>query len=226
MGTLRGTDPLSTDWSILVLLLVLGYLAWTNFNAPRKWRLIWETVERTRISRRSMREEIDLNDRSLIGLWAVAGVVVALFLYQSGVLMGMLGPRWDHYLELLLVVMAIAVAQVLVQRIAGWLFNGDGGLQEYTYNLVLGQVVTGLALLPLTVLMIGQASWRQGLLVVGIAVLLLVFLVRWVRALVIGRTSGMPYRHIFLYLCATEILPLAILIRTLERSVPPASQLL
>ncbi|MCB0790740.1 MAG: DUF4271 domain-containing protein [Flavobacteriales bacterium] len=226
MGTLRGTDPLSTDWSIVVLLLVVGYLAWTNLNAPRKWRLLWETVERVRISRRSMREDINLNDRSLIGLWIMAGVIMALFLYQVGVYFGALRPRWDHFAELALLLMVLAAGQVVVQRLTGWLFKGDGGLQEYTYNLVLGQVVTGLALLPVSVLVVGWSPWRQVLVIVGLAIILLVHLVRWVRALVIGRGAGLPTGHIFLYLCATEILPLAILIRTLQRSAPPASQLL
>ena len=82
MGTLRFQDPLSADWVALLFVLVLAQLAWTNVTSPKKWRLVMEGAFRTRISRRSMREEIDLQDRSLPGLWWAALVGGALFIYQ------------------------------------------------------------------------------------------------------------------------------------------------
>ncbi|MCB0774190.1 MAG: hypothetical protein KDB93_12540, partial [Flavobacteriales bacterium] len=51
---------------------------------------------------------------------------------------------------------------------------------------------------------------------IGVAVLLF----GWVRAVVVGVGSGAPLRYIFLYLCALEMLPVALALQYARNIVP------
>ncbi|MBK7085106.1 MAG: DUF4271 domain-containing protein [Flavobacteriales bacterium] len=163
MGTLRFQDPLSADWVALLFVLVLAQLAWTNVTSPKKWRLVMEGAFRTRISRRSMREEIDLQDRSLLGLWWAALVGGALFIYQVLVQSTLLPNGGLRYLEVFSLLALVAVAQVFLQRAVSFVFRGDGGLHEYTYSLVLSYLTMGLSLLPVSVLVTYRPDQRPWL---------------------------------------------------------------
>ena len=226
MGTLRFQDPLSADWVALLFVLVLAQLAWTNVTSPKKWRLVMEGAFRTRISRRSMREEIDLQDRSLLGLWWAALVGGALFIYQVLVQSTLLPNGGLRYLEVFSLLALVAVAQVFLQRAVSFVFRGDGGLHEYTYSLVLSYLTMGLSLLPVSVLVTYRPDQRPWLLLVGVSIIALVVVLRWARAVLIGRSAGVPFRHIFIYLCAAEILPVVILLHALRASGPPSDPLL
>ncbi len=72
MDVLRGTDPLSGDWMALVVVLATGLLGWINVVAPKKWRLLTGTVFGLRLGRQSMRDEVDLQDRTLVALVLMA----------------------------------------------------------------------------------------------------------------------------------------------------------
>ncbi len=80
--TLRATDPLAGDWILLVILFVLGMLGWVNLVSPKKWRLITRSFFSFRLGRQSLRDELDVQDRTLIGLAVMASGTIALFAYQ------------------------------------------------------------------------------------------------------------------------------------------------
>jgi hypothetical protein len=209
-GTTRFNDPLGTEWVAALLLLVLVLLAYTNVASPKKWRLLRGAFLTLRLGRQVMREDLDLQDRTLIGLLVGALLVVALFAYQSLVLLGVVPTGIEGFLRVLGISVGVLVGQVLLLRSLGVLFQGDGGLQEYIYTVVLITVLLGLLLLPVVVLVAYQPAWRLPLLMGGSVLLALLVLYRWVRALVIGVGEGVPPRHVFLYLCAAELLPVAL----------------
>lgn len=225
MGEPRIHDPLSADWVVLVLLALLAQLAWTNVVSPRKWSLILDGAFRARISRRSLREDIDLQDRSMLGLLAALLAGLALFVQQALVLRGSLDAGISGYAGVAVALLLLVFLQVYLLRALSWLFRGDGGLQEYTYALVLNHLVLGAALLPVAVLVAFRPELRPILLPVGGAIAAVVVLLRWGRAVLIGRSAGVPFRHIFLYLCAAEMLPVLFVLRSLQRSGPSAFQL-
>lgn len=225
MDTLRATDALGADWVVAVLLLVMGVLAWVNMVSPKKWRLLAGSFFGFRLGKQLMRDELDLQDRTLVGLLAMSSALVALFAYQSLVLHGWIGPGPAAYGRAFLVVMAVMVAQVLLVRGLGSLLKVDSGLAEYLYTLVLFDVVLGLLLVPVTTVLAFPYrpewrlwSWRVGLLLVA-----LVILFRWVRAAVIGVGEGVPLRYIFIYLCTAEILPAALAYEQARHFVPTPS---
>ncbi len=215
MGELRTHDPLSADWVLVVLLLVAVQLAWTNVASPKKWAVMLEGAFRARISRRSLREDIDLQDRSMLGLLSALLAGTALFLHEALVLRELLLPGLLSFILVFLSLAALLLVQVFLLRAIAWLFQGDGGLFEYTRALVLNHLVLGAALLPVAALVAYRPGIREELVVVGACIAAVVVLIRWGRAVLIGLSEGVPLRHIFLYLCTAEILPVLLALRPL-----------
>ncbi len=222
---LRGTDPLAGDWILLVMLGALAMLGWINLVSPKKWRLLTRSFFSLRLGRQSLRDELDLQDRTLIGLAVMASAVIALFAYQIAVLEAHAAPGPGLWAELFGIALLILVLQVVLVRSAGRLFGVDNGLSEYLYTLLLLHVALGIALLPVTGTLAWphQPIWRVWAIWIGLALVALVTAYRWLRAAVLGLGEGVPLRYIFIYLCALEILPVALACQQALRYLPDPS---
>ncbi len=211
---LRAIDPLNAEWVTIVLLAVVVVLALTNVSSPRKWRLLAQATFRMRLGRQTLRDEVDLRDRTLVGLLLLAVAVLAMFGWQADTLYaagpGMTYPEW------LGLVGAVVVVQLLVLGVLGFLIHADGGLAEHIYTGLLLFVLGGMVLLPVVALVAYREEWRTGAVLTGMLLLLLLLVYRWIRGAWVGWGVGTPVRHIIIYLCAAEILPVLLLISALR----------
>lgn len=212
MDELRAIDVLGKDWVVGVLLLVFGIVAWVNMASPRQWTVIQRSFFAFRLGKQSLRDELSLQDRTLVALLVVALVLIGLFAYQVVVFNGWADPGIALFGRIQALVFSVLIAQILLLRALALLTDEDGGTAEYIYTLVTFTIVLGLVLLPVAMLIAYpfNTGWRSWLWPVGVAVAAAVLLFRWLRAAVIGIGSGVPLRYIFLYLCAAEILPVAL----------------
>ncbi len=228
MDKLRAIDPLGADWTLLILLVALGTLGWINLVSPKKWRLLVRSFFSYRLGRQTLRDELDLQDRTLIGLAIMACGTIALFLYQVAVLRGGLVAGFGPWSRLFGVCLGVQVAQVLVVRLVGLLVEADSGLSEYLFTLLLFHVALGIVLLPIAGVMAFPHvfSWRAWLPWAGGLLVAVVVGFRWVRAAVVGLGEGVPLRYIFIYLCALEILPAALAFQHVRQLVPTPSHTL
>lgn len=223
MDPLRPLDPLNAEWVTLILLLACFLLALINRNSPRKWRLLTQAMFRKRLGRLALREELDLRDRTFIGLLFVAIAVLAIFIWQSSFLTS--GGSPPGFLQIAAAVSIVVVGQALVIWSISLLIQADGGLQEHLYTGLLLFILAGVLLLPLVILIAYRPEWRGPLLIAGLVVLVLSLVYRWLRALWIGSGEGVPMRYIIIYLCGAEILPLLLFIHLLRPSIPFLSHL-
>lgn len=221
MGTLRPTDPLNTEWVAGFFVLVMAALAWIHAISPRKWRLLAHAAGRMRLGRQVMREDVDLRDRTLIGLLVVGTSVTGLFCYQWAVSRAGLEAAWFRAVESMVIALMLVTVQIALIRLGSFLFQSDGGAEEYVYTVVLLSVLAGVVLLPVSLLVAYRPEWRPALLIIGWVCLGAMVLLRWLRAVAIGVGSGAPLRYIFIYLCALEILPVAIALRSLQQALLP-----
>ena len=233
--TLLATDPLAGDWILLVMLAALGMLGWINLVSPKKWRLLTRSFFSFRLGRQSLRDELDLQDRTLIGLAVMASAALALFGYQFTVLVAHLPPGIGLWAKLFGAFLLLLLVQVLLVRLASRLFQADGGLSEYLYTLLLLHVVLGVALLPVTASIAwphdvttsaarpDEILWRAWGLRFGLVLVALVTVFRWIRAAVLGLGEGVPLRYVFIYLCALEILPVVLACQLALRYLPDPS---
>lgn len=209
-------DALGADWTLLPLLVIIGSLGWIHLVSPKKWRLLVRSIFGMRLGKQSLRDDLDLQDRTLIVLLALASLSIALFGYQVAVMNGLSAgpPLW---LRCLGIVVAVLLGNVLVVRITGFVFHGDGGLTEYLFTRLLFRVGLGIGLLPLVIMIAypHQIAWRPWLMFGGLALVAALEVFRWLRALWIGLGNGVPLRYIFIYLCALEVLPAVLVVQLL-----------
>ena len=210
-GTIRPADPFNAEWVTALLLGALAVLAITNLSSPRKWRLLSQAMFRMRLGRQALREEIDLRDRTFLGLMLVSVALLSLFGWQGLSLAGPASPV--PYLQLFGTILAVLLSHSLLLRAIAWVFNTDHGLGEHLSTGLLLFILTGMAILPIVVLFAYRPAWRQELLVAGLGVIVLLLVYRWVRAVWIGLGEGTPFRYIILYLCTAEVVPVLLLIR-------------
>lgn len=217
MDQLRAVDALGTGWIAAVLVLAFGVLAWVNMVSPKQWTVLSRSFAAFRLGHYRLREDLDIRDRTLAGLMVLATLLVALFAYQTFLFLGWTAPGLAAFGRIALVVAVVVACQIALLRMLAALPDGDGGLTEYLYTVIVLHVVLGLLLLPAVVLMAfpAQVAWRQWAWPAGVAIAAAVMLFRWVRAFVIGVGNGTPLRYIFLYICALEILPVGL---ALERA--------
>ncbi len=207
---LRNIDPLNAEWVTIVLLGVLFALAVTNISSPRKWRLLVQAMFSMRLGRQTLREEVDLQDRTLLGLILVAVSVLGLFIWQAGVLLTPSEVRSFPYLAG--IVLLVLLAQGLLLRTLATVAGSDRGVSEYLSTGLLLFILTGVSLLPVVVLLAYRSPWRPTLLLVGAALVAVLLLYRWVRGTWVGLAEGVPLRYLILYLCAAEAAPVLLLV--------------
>lgn len=211
---LRGADPLNAEWVTVLLLGLFVLLALINAGGSRKWRLLGQTVFRMRLGRQAMREELDLQDRSILGMLVLSIGVIGLFAWQYFQWTRM--PGAPSYLMVLGVAVAVVLTQGILLRVVGGLFKVDQGVAEHLYTGLLLVVLAGVALLPVVVLMAYRAEYRGTLAPLGLTVIGVLLIYRWVRGTWIGVGEGVPVRYIILYFCAAEILPVLLAISALR----------
>lgn len=212
MDQLRAIDPLGAGWMAGLLLLALGVIAWVNMVSPRQWAVLSRSFMAFRLGRQRLRDDLDIQDRTLTGLMVMATALIAAFAYQSLVFLGWAAPGVAMAGRVALVVALVVVAQLLILRGIAILPGSDGGLKEYLYTVIVFHVVLGLLLFPVVMVMAwpGRAAWREWAWLAGTGAMAAILLFRWVRAVVIGIGNGTPLRYIFLYICALEILPVGL----------------
>ena len=214
MGTLRHSDPFSAEWVTLVLIVVFIGAAWTNFSSFKKWKLLSEGTFRMRLGRQMMREEMDLQERGLLLLLALSALVSALFAVQATAVLAGVSIDLPGFGRTVLAVVAIMAGQFLLMRLLAFLFQRDGGTSEYLYTGFILLIVNALVLLPIVILIAYHPPWREQLAWAGLFLVGLMVLYRWVRAFAIGSGEAVPAWIILLYLCAAELIPMALAVRT------------
>ena len=227
MDHLRSVDALGSGWLAGMLLLALGILAWVNMVSPKQWSALLRSFGALRLGKHRLREDLDLRDRTLTGLVVLSTFVIAIFAYQVLLFHGWIQQGIMEFGQILIVVSIVTIAQVALVRAISVLPSTDGGTEEYLYTVIVVHVVMGLLLLPVVTVMSfpGQVAWRGWAWIVGVAIVTLTLIFRWIRATSIGAGNGVPLRYIFIYICAFEILPVALALEHARQFVPPSHNL-
>jgi hypothetical protein len=215
MDQMRAMDPLGAGWTALVLLLLCAALAWVQITAPRQWALLLHSFASLRLGKQRVGAELDLSNRNLALLLAVAIMATGLFAHGYSFLHGWTPAGPGTFLGFVLAIAALVTARLLLLRAISGLAGMDGGLGEYASTVVVLDVVLGLALLPLATVMAWPArpEWRDPACSIGLVLASAVLAFRWVRAVASGLGHGTPVRYVFLYLCAAEALPFALVLQ-------------
>jgi hypothetical protein len=127
----------------------------------------------------------------------------------------------------LLIIMLIAgtgviyISKYAAVRFSGWAFRVEGITEHYLFNVFLINKVLAVTLLPfIIVLAFADHQWAQQVVIISFITSGILLLNRYIRSWqVFGSFFQYSKFHFFMYLCASELLPLAVLMKLLVKGL-------
>lgn len=152
---------------------------------------------------------------------AVAGTYV--YYVTAGVTEKLLGdfPSLIMLPVLIAGMVLIYGGKFLVIRFSGWLFRAEALAAEYLFNVFLVNKIIAIVLLPFVILLaLGGPDWSRPVTIISAIVVLALISTRYLRSwsAFYAFFKGSRF-HFFTYLCASEILPMAVLVKWLLQFV-------
>ena len=208
----------SQHWTLGIILLTLIIIAYTRTVSDRRFKQLFNAFISNRFVDQMIREEQIFSSGILRGLTLVFWLTASLFLAQTI-------ERLDVQTEYLpqseialigysgLAILIYYTIKILFIRVSGLLFQVRDAMAEYTFNLILFNIVLGMVLIPVIVLstLVPQFA-HLPIAEVGLGLIALFYLARISRVLYLGsQTTTISKFYIILYLCTLEILPVLIL---------------
>ncbi len=202
------------DWMLAILLFCFIILAWVQVFFHKRMRQIFRAPFSQRFINQLMRDGNLFQERIAVALTAVYILSLSLFLYTFN---EQVLKTYIHGISGLplfaLIIAACILLPVLktgVIQFLGIIFRTRETTAHYMLNMLIINLITGPVLLTGLVFIIYlEYAW---LLYLVLAILGFLFLLRFLRGLMVGLTlTKFSYLFLFVYLCTLEILPLLIL---------------
>ena len=130
-------------------------------------------------------------------------------------------PYWKLYAYATAVLALIYLGKYLFVSFAGWVFNNSQSASSYLFLVAVVNRIMGVVLLPLIVIMaFAEAPIAMIALTIAFGVVTLLFFYRYIVSFGLLRSELQvnPF-HFFLYLCAVEILPMALIYKLLVENL-------
>ena len=207
---------------LLSLCLILGLI---RFMDTRYFINLWRAFWNPTLSNRQLKEQLQgagLPNLLMNIFFTFAGgayiyYVVKFFTpHHSGVI----PPS-------LLIIMLIAgtgliyLAKYAAVRFSGWAFRVQGITEHYLFNVFLINKVLAVALIPfIIILAFADHQWARQVVIISFVSAGILLLNRYIRSWqVFGSFFQYSKFHFFMYLCASELLPLAVLMKLLVKGL-------
>lgn len=207
---------------LLFLCMMLGLI---RFMDTRYFINLWRAFWNPTLSNRQLKEQ--LQGSGLPNL-----LMNVFFTFAGGAYIYYIGKFFtnehsDVIPPSLLILMLIAgtgliyLAKYVAIRFSGWAFRVEGITEHYLFNVFLINKVLGITLVPfIIVLAFADHEWAQQVVVISFVVAGILLLNRYFRSWeVFGSFFQYSKFHFFVYLCASELLPLAVLMKLLVKGL-------
>lgn len=207
---------------LLFLCLMLGLI---RFMDTRYFLNLWKAFWNPTLSNRQLKDQLQgsgLPNLLMNVFFTFAGgayiyYIVKFFTPQHS---GVIPPS-------LLIIMLIAgtgliyLAKYAAVRFSGWAFRVEGITEHYLFNVFLINKVLGITLIPfIIILAFADHQWAQQVVVISFIIAGILLLNRYIRSWqVFGSFFQYSKFHFFMYLCASELLPLAVLMKLLVKGL-------
>lgn len=216
-------DDRTADFYLLMLLVVV--LGLIRLADPKYFQSLWQAFRNPTSSSRQLREK--LQSASVSNLLMNLFFTMSAAAYGFFVVKNFMPQRSGSIPPSLLLVMLVAgmvaiyAGKYAVIRFSGWAFRVEGITEHYLFNVFLVNKILAIVLLPLIVLLaFAEPAIAQPALIISFLLILVLFINRYVRSWqVFGSFFQYSKFHFFTYLCASELLPLAVLMKLLVRGL-------
>jgi hypothetical protein len=214
----------SRNRDFLLAVFLIACIALFRFVHPAYFRNLFRAFRNATLSSRQLKDQLQQDYRP--------GILMNLFFCFSAALFTVQVIRYFGYVAIfrghdfglvlgvsVLVFALIYSARYVFLKLAGWLFQIPEMMDNYAFHIFLLNKIAGIILIPFTiVLAFGSGAWVQVSLLIAFITLCFLIIYRYVRSRKLFQYFlKFSKFHFFLYLCASEILPIAILIRLLSK---------
>lgn len=207
----------SSFYLVLLLLFVLGSL---RLIFPTYFRHLYNAFSSPLMNKRQLREQIEQNVQANVAMNIFFSISIGFFLYALLFTQTNLVQKASYSPNLILSGLILLVAAVytikyLLLKFVGWVFKISPVTEAYTYNVFLINKILAVVLLPFSIILaFGQGGWLRLILVVALGLTGILLLNRYTRSWSsLGSFFQYSKFHFFMYFCASELLPLAILVK-------------
>jgi Domain of unknown function (DUF4271) len=207
---------------ILFLCLMLGLI---RFMDTRYFLNLWKAFWNPTLSNRQLKDQLQgsgLPNLLMNVFFTFAGGAYIYYIVRffTPLHSGVIPPS-------LLIIMLIAgtgliyLAKYAAVRFSGWAFRVEGITEHYLFNVFLINKVLGITLIPfIIILAFADHEWAQQVVVISFIIAGILLLNRYIRSWqVFGSFFQYSKFHFFMYLCASELLPLAVLMKLLVKGL-------
>jgi hypothetical protein len=202
---------------LIASILFFSYIlfVWLYFSNRKRLNQIIRGLYVGRYANQFAREGVSIGNRLVIFLSALFVLTLSLFVCQTAHYYGFLESQSPLSLFFItaIIILSIYSVKLVVIKFAGFLFETQKEIREYTVSIFLFCNTVGLFMLPIVICL---AFFKQVnpliFIYSGFSLISILFLTRLVRGLIIGLDSARVSKfYLFLYLCTLEIVPLVIL---------------
>jgi hypothetical protein len=212
------------SFDFVIILLLIGSIAVFRFSNPIYFKNLFRAFRNQTLSARQLKDQISQNSAAGLAMDLVFCISMALYLYyviahlQHNNFTSKY-PDGIILLAVLLLFSSIYVIRYLFLKFTGWVFNISEITDNYTFNVFLINKIMGILIIPFTVVLaFGQGAWVQVTLFLSLVFIAILFLNRYLRSgVVFGYFIKFRKFHFFMYLCASELLPLAVLMKVIKQ---------
>ena len=208
-----------------ILAMAFLFLGLVRVSDPKYFANLWKSFTSPALSGRQLQAQIQ--DAGLPNLLMNIYFAIASGLY-AGVLLRFKLPYGSNLSDspalvagFIPLIGLLYGAKFVAIKFSGWAFGMESVTENYIFNTFLVNKIMALLLLPAAV-MIAFTSRPVANVVVLISffIIIILFCIRYLRSwTVFGAFFRFSKFHFFLYLCASELLPLAVLMKLLQKLI-------
>ncbi len=216
------TDKTGDFYMVLLLCFALGVIRIVD---SRYFSNLWKAFFNTTLSNRQLKDQLQTagipNLLMNIFFAMSAGIYVYYVIKLVSPLHGLTMPAPLFVSLLILGMMGIYAAKYAVVMFSGWAFKVETMTEHYLFNVFLINKILSIVLIPFIIIISFAApEWAHPAVALSFVVISVLFVNRYIRSWqVFGSFFEYSKFHFFTYLCASELLPLAVLMKLLVRGL-------
>lgn len=216
------TSQTADFYLLLLLCLLLGVIRYADRRYfSNLWRAFWNPT----LSNRQLKEQLQSAafpnfTMNLFFAFAAGAYMYYVVRYFTPHPSGVLPP--SLLITLLIAgTVAIYLTKYAAVRFSGWAFRVEGITEHYLFNVFLINKVLAITLIPFVIaLAFANREWSQQIIIISFITSGVLLLNRYIRSWqVFGSFFQFSRFHFFMYLCASELLPLAVLMKLLTKGL-------
>lgn len=214
--------PAGKEWLFYLLSGLVALLASIRLIFPKYFKNLFLLFMQTSMRQKQTREQLLQNNLASVFL-------NFLFITSTGLYLTLLIqfkewvnlPFYNLFLYTVSILFVVYLGKYIFLAFSGWVFNVPEATGSYTFIVFLVNKVLGIILIPFVlVITFSPLPIKQVSITISAVIISALFLYRYLISFGVIRSNlKVSALHFFLYLCAVELLPLALIYKLLVNFV-------